>query len=100
MKLAGPSCVTIKINETFTSQLWAINHCGSNISIADIATLSFSGMHQSSIAQLNSSIYYKNITWTPTISQLGYQVMCAMAVNRLLSYIEDNIRKSFEFLSL
>ncbi|CAF1020325.1 unnamed protein product [Rotaria sordida] len=30
---------------------------------------------------LNSSVYYKNLTWTPTISQVGYQVMCAVALN-------------------
>lgn len=86
VKLTGPSCIPIKVNETFTSQLLAINRCGSNVSIVDIATLSFTGMHQSSITQVNSSISYKNLTWTPTISQLGYQVMCAMAVNRLFSY--------------
>lgn len=86
VQLSGPSCIPIMVNETFTSQLLAINHCASNVTIVDIATLSFTGMHQSAIAHVNSSISYTNLTWTPTISQLGYQVMCAMAVNRLFSH--------------
>jgi hypothetical protein len=80
----GQSCTPLQVNETFTSQLFAINNCGANVSIIDIATLSFAGMIQSSVIQLNSSVYYKNLTWTPTIDQLGYQVMCAMALSRLL----------------
>jgi len=53
------------------------------VNISDIATQSFSGMIKSNIAELNSSVYYKNLTWTPTSAQLGYQVMCAMAYDRL-----------------
>ncbi|CAF4058204.1 unnamed protein product, partial [Rotaria sordida] len=81
VSLTGKSCTPIKVNETFTSQLLGINHCGENVTIIDISTLSFSGMIQESLAKLSSLIYYKNITWTPTIYQLGYQVMCAMGLN-------------------
>ncbi|CAF3357582.1 unnamed protein product [Rotaria sp. Silwood1] len=77
----GKSCTPIKVNETFISQVLAVNHCGENVTIIDIATLSFSGMTQGSLVKLSSLIYYKTITWTPTIDQLGYQVMCAMALN-------------------
>lgn len=34
------------------------------------------------ITQRDSMIYYKTMNWTPTSSQLGYQVMCAMAIDR------------------
>ena len=50
--LTGASCTPIKVNETFTSQLLSVNHCGENVSIADIATLSFPGMAQSSLSKL------------------------------------------------
>jgi len=85
--LIGPSCTPVQVNETFTSQLFAINNCGANVSIIDIATLSFAGMLQSPIIELNSFVYYKTLTWTPTIDQLGYQVMCAMALSRLILHM-------------
>jgi hypothetical protein len=81
--LVGQSCIIVTVNETFTSSLLGINYCGANVSIIDIATVSFSGMVQSSITKLTSLIYYKTLTWTPTIEQLGYQVMCAIALDRL-----------------
>ncbi|CAF2746760.1 unnamed protein product [Rotaria sp. Silwood2] len=72
--LTGASCTPIKVNETFISQLLGVNHCGENVTIIDIATLSFSGMIQGSLVKLSSLIYYKSLTWTPTIYQLGYQL--------------------------
>lgn len=83
------SCTSVIVNQTFTSQLIAINNCASPVTLVDIATLSFSGMLQTSMAQLNSTVYYKNLSWTPTTSQLGYQVMCAMAFDRLDFYIVE-----------
>jgi nitrogen fixation protein FixH len=62
--------------------LIAINECGANVTIVDIATLSFSGMVQSNLTMTNSTTYNKNLTWTPTAAQIGYQVMCAMAFDR------------------
>jgi hypothetical protein len=82
--LLADSCTPLQVNQTFTSTLLAINNCGTNVNISDIATLSFSGMIQSPVIKLNSTIYYKNLTWTPTINQLGYQVMCAMALDRYI----------------
>lgn len=76
------SCMLVQVGQTISFQLIATNQCGSNITIDDIATLSFSGMVQTTIIQMNSTIYYKNLTWTPTTSQVGYQVMCAMAFDR------------------
>ncbi len=77
------SCTSVIVGQTFTSQIIAINYCGPTVNISDIATLSFAGMIKSNIIELNSSVYYKNLTWTPTSAQLGYQVMCAMAYDRL-----------------
>ncbi|CAF3784555.1 unnamed protein product [Adineta steineri] len=73
------SCMSLRIGQTFTSQLIARNNCGTNVTIVDISTLSFAGMIASNIIKLNSTIYYKTLSWTPTTAQLGYQVMCAMA---------------------
>jgi len=99
--LIGQSCTTVEVNETFSSQLLAINYCGTNVSIVDIATLSFSGMLQSSVIKLSSLIYYKTLTWTPTINQLGYQVMCAMALDRLLLHTIQYLQiKTFFFLCI
>ena len=81
------SCTTVTVGQNFTSQIIAINYCYPNATIVDIATLSFAGMVKSNLIQQNSSVYYKNLTWTPTSDQIGYQVMCAMAFDRLLIII-------------
>ncbi|UJR07628.1 hypothetical protein I4U23_011917 [Adineta vaga] len=73
------SCMPIRVGQTLISQLKAQNNCGPNVTIVDISTLSFAGMIASNITKENSTIYYKTLTWTPTIAQLGYQLMCAMA---------------------
>ncbi|CAF0847205.1 unnamed protein product [Rotaria sp. Silwood1] len=80
-ELSNKSCIPITVGHTFTSHLIAINNCGSSVSIIDISTLSFAGMVQSSIIQQDSMTYYKTLSWIPTTSQLGYQVMCAMALD-------------------
>lgn len=81
-ELSQRSCIPVLVGQTFTSRLIGINNCGSGVSIVDIATLSFAGMVQSSVIRQDSVNYYKTLTWTPTSSQLGFQVMCAMAVDR------------------
>lgn len=81
-ELSDKSCIPVRVGQTFTSRLIAINYCGSSVTIVDIATLSFSGMVQSSVIQFNSTAYYKTLTWTPQADQVGFQVMCAMAIDR------------------
>ena len=76
------SCTALQVGQTFASELIAVNNCGTSVTIADIATLSFSGMVQGSVIQLNSTTYYRTLSWTPTITQLGFQVMCAQAIDR------------------
>ncbi|CAF1627080.1 unnamed protein product [Adineta ricciae] len=73
------SCIAIGVGQTFLSQIFAVNYCPSPVVIQDIATLSFTNMIKGNLVNVNSSLYYKNLTWTPTSAQLGYQVMCAMA---------------------
>ncbi len=62
------------------------------MTIVDIATLSFPGMVSSTIAEINSTEYYKNLTWTPTSAQLGYQVMCAMAFDRYIDLSLNDLK--------
>jgi hypothetical protein len=76
------SCMPIQVGQTVSFQLIAENQCGENVTITDIATVSLSGMVKSDLITMNSTIYYKNLEWTPTSAQIGYQVMCAMALNR------------------
>lgn len=83
--VGGPpadSCTPVIVGQTYEFELIAINHCGANVSIDDIVTLSFAGVIRSNITAQNSVIYHKTFSWTPTAAQLGYQVMCAMAVDR------------------
>ncbi|CAF2410032.1 unnamed protein product [Rotaria sp. Silwood2] len=73
------SCTSILVGQTFTSTLYAENSCGPNVTIADIATLSYAGVLKGNITMLNETTYYKNFSWIPTAAQVGYQVVCAMA---------------------
>ncbi|CAF4615966.1 unnamed protein product [Rotaria socialis] len=81
-ELSEAPCTPIIVGQTYTSQIIAINYCGANVNISDIVTLPFPGMIRGNLIQYNSTVYYATISWTPTINQLGYQVTCAMAVDR------------------
>ncbi|CAF1022594.1 unnamed protein product [Rotaria sordida] len=73
------SCIVAITGQTFSSQLIAINNCGSNVTIIDITIFAFLGMTRGNVIQLNITTYYANLSWTPTDSQIGYQLLCAMA---------------------
>jgi hypothetical protein len=66
--------------------LTAINRCGSGRNISDIATLSFPVVIKSALVQSSSnvSLWSMNITWIPTADQVGSQVFCAIAEDRLV----------------
>lgn len=81
-ELSEQPCIPVRVGQPFTSRLVAINNCGSGVSIVDIATLSFAGMVQSAVIQQDARTYYKTITWTPRADQVGFQVMCALAIDR------------------
>ena len=74
--------MAITVGQNITTELFAINSCGPSVNITDISTLSFPGVLKGNLIEWNSTTYSKSITWTPTSSQLGYQLMCAMALNR------------------
>lgn len=78
------SCTPVVVGQQYTSRLIAINNCGSSVTITDITILGFLGMARGAIVKLNTATYYNDLTWTPTSSQLGYQVLCAMAFDRFL----------------
>ena len=78
------TCIPVQIGVPFSMKLVAMNYCGSSVTIVDIATLSFSGLNKGSLNQVNSSIYTKLLTWTPTSAQAGYQLICAIAYDRFL----------------
>ncbi|CAF2778603.1 unnamed protein product [Rotaria sp. Silwood2] len=84
--IIGPSleesCIVVVTGQTFISQLFALNNCGSSVTIMDITILAFLGMIRGNITQVNTTTYYIDLSWTPTDSQLGYQVICAMAFDR------------------
>lgn len=73
------SCTPLLIGQTYSSILYAHNSCGSNVTIVDIATLSYAGVLKDNTTMINDTTWYKEFTWTPTATQLGYQVVCAMA---------------------
>lgn len=89
------SCVSLTVGQNYTTRIYAINSCGIFVSISDIATLSFDGLLKGSLVKINSTTYYKTLTWTPTIDQIGYQVMCAMAYDRFVSHFFDRLMKIY-----
>lgn len=76
------SCTPVTIGQTFISQIIVTTNCGSTVNISDVATLSFAGFITSDLGMFNSTTFYKNLTWIPTINQLGYQLVCTMAIDR------------------
>jgi hypothetical protein len=76
------SCTALQVGQVFASELIAVNHCGASVTIVDIATLSVPGMIQGNVIQLNSTTYHRTLSWTTTLAHLGFQVMCAKAIDR------------------
>ncbi|UJR38536.1 hypothetical protein I4U23_031203 [Adineta vaga] len=74
-------CIAVGLGQTYQSRIYAVNYCPSPVVIEDISTLSFAGMVKGNLVKVNSSLYYKSLTWSPTSAQLGYQVMCTMAID-------------------
>ncbi|CAF3856291.1 unnamed protein product [Rotaria sp. Silwood1] len=83
--LSSPStCIGVQVGVPYTVTLAAVNNCGSTSNISDIAVQAFSGIVEGPIIQLdppNGTSYEKNITYTPLLSQLGLQILCATALD-------------------
>ena len=78
------SCVGVQVGVAYTFNLTAINNCGASSNISDIAIQGFLGITRGPLTQItpNRTIYTMRITYTPTISQVGVQVLCATALDK------------------
>ena len=76
------SCTAVRVGYSVDIQLIATSSCGANTSIVDIFMQAFSGVTGGSLVSINSTTFQKYYSWTPTASQIGYQLICAMAVDR------------------
>ncbi|CAF1027190.1 unnamed protein product [Adineta steineri] len=74
-------CFGVVVNKPIEIELVAENFCPSTTIIKDIAVLSFSSLVKKSIEQKTPSSWSTLLTWTPTIEQVGSQVLCAIALD-------------------
>ncbi|CAF0917517.1 unnamed protein product [Adineta ricciae] len=74
-------CVAIQVGQPYSIQLVAQNFCPSTTTIKDIATLSFPIVVKNTIVKNTSTLWSVSLTWTPTATSVGSQVLCAVAVD-------------------
>lgn len=77
-------CLGAQVGVNFTLKFTAVNRCGSGRNITDIATLSFPVIIKSTLVSnpTNTSVWTMQMTWVPTVSEVGSQVFCAVATDR------------------
>ena len=77
-------CQGVQVGVSFTMTLTAINQCGSDRTMVDIATISFPIVIKSTLVQdtTNTSLWSMQLTWQPTALQVGSQVFCAVASDK------------------
>ncbi len=82
--LQDDDCQGAQVGMNFTMTFTAINLCGSQRAIIDIALLSFPIVSTSALVQntTNTSLWSMTITWIPTVNQVGAQVLCAVAADK------------------
>ncbi len=85
--LTGPvfqtgQCVGVQVGQTYIIELVAKNYCPLTTTIGDIATLSFPIVIKTPIVRNTTSLWSVTLTWVPTASEVGSQVLCAVAVDR------------------
>jgi hypothetical protein len=85
--LTGPvsqtgGCVGIQVGQPYVIQLIAENFCPNSTSIIDIATLSFPIVIKTPIVRNTTTLWSISLTWTPTASAVGSQILCAVAIDR------------------
>lgn len=76
------ACVGVQTAVQYTSTLYIDNYCGSSVTILAVSVQSFPGMDTGPLTNINSSLYSMSLTWTPTSSQIGLQMLCAVAQDR------------------
>ena len=82
LNIVHMACIGVQTTVQYTSTLFASNLCGPTVTIVDISVQSFPGMTTGPLTMINSSLYSRSLTWTPTASQTGLQIMCAIALDR------------------
>lgn len=76
------SCLAVTVGQSVALQLIATIYCSGNVSIVDMPIQAFPGLIEGSVYPINATTYRKSIYWTPTAAQEGYQMMCAMAIDK------------------
>jgi hypothetical protein len=79
-------CHGVQVGVNFAMTLTAIDRCGGGRLMSDIATLSFPILIKSALVQnvTNTSLWSITVTWIPTATEVGSQVFCAVASDRLI----------------
>jgi len=85
--LTGPfnessQCVCVLVGQMYTIELTAEPFCSNSTTIQDIATVSFPNVIKTQIVQNTTSLWSVSLEWTPTMEQVGSQVLCAVAIDR------------------
>lgn len=80
------SCIGVQVGIPYTFTLTAINRCGPSSNISDIAVQIFPGIVSGSLVQItpnsNTTTYAMDVTYTPLLSQVGLQAICATALDK------------------
>jgi hypothetical protein len=84
--LTGPvtesgQCVSVLVDQLYPIELTAKQFCPNSTTIQDIATLSFPNVIKRPIVQNTTSLWSVSLLWTPTMEQVGSQVLCAVAID-------------------
>ncbi|CAM4899250.1 unnamed protein product [Rotaria socialis] len=79
--MASGDCLGAEVGVSVVMHFTAVNLCGSDREIIDIAILSFPTIIKSAVVQspTNASIWSMEMTWIPSAMQVGSQVLCAVA---------------------
>lgn len=86
-RLTGPvtesgQCFGVLVGQSYSIQLIAEPSCSNSTTIKDIATLSIPNVIKEKIVQNTTSLWSVSLLWTPTVKQVGSQVLCAVAIDR------------------
>jgi hypothetical protein len=72
----------VQVGQTYAIELVAQDFCPNSTTIQDIATLSFPVVIKTSIVKNTTTLWSVSLTWVPTASQIGSQILCAVALDR------------------
>ncbi|CAF0902230.1 unnamed protein product, partial [Didymodactylos carnosus] len=79
------ACIGVQVNVTYITTLYAVNSCGSSVTITNIVTQSsVTGLVNRALTHvaINTTLWSQVVTWTPTSPQVGTQIFCVQAINR------------------